>query len=232
MISVAIIGASGYVGRALCASFARCSHYAVTAVTRANYTEMQERPFDILINSAMPSGRFWAKNNPAQDFVETVRKTADLIYGWQFGKFVQVSTISARSQLDTVYGRHKAAAEKVCGFGENLIVRLGPMYSPDLSKGVLVDMLQGRKVFVDARSRYCFAPLEFVAGWIAAHLDRSGIVEVGARNAVALQEVADYLGAKPDFEGVVDHQEIENPGPDFPDARAVFDFLDHMKRPL
>jgi len=228
-MSVAVVGANGYVGAALCAALARKANYALTHITRASYAEMRERSFDVLVNAAMPSGRFWAKNNPSKDFEETVQKTAALIYDWRFGKFVQISTVSARCQLDTVYGRHKAAAEKICGFGDNLIVRLGPTYSESLKKGVLVDMLQGRKVFVNEKSRYCFAPLEFVASWISANLARSGIVEVGARNAISLREVADYLRAGVEFEGAVDHQEVQSPGEDYPDARDVFAFLDAMR---
>ena len=230
MISVAVVGANGYVGSALCTALVSNQDIAVTAVIRANYVQMQERSFDVLNNAAMPSGRFWAKNNPAKDFVETVSKTADLLYGWRFGKFVQISTVSARCQLDTVYGRHKAAAEALCGVGENLVFRLGPMYSKGLSKGVLVDMLAGRKVFVDEDSRYCFAPLEFVASWITANLRRSGIIEVGARNAIRLKEVADYLGGNVEFEGAVDNQEIQNPSDEYPDAREVFAFLDAARR--
>jgi nucleoside-diphosphate-sugar epimerase len=230
MISVAVVGANGYVGSTLCTSLARCPDYDLTSITRANYAEMQERAYDVLINAAMPSGRFWAKNHPEKDFVETVQKTADLVYGRKYGKFVQISTVSARCQLDTVYGRHKAAAEKICGFGDTLIVRLGPMYSKGLGKGVLVDMLHGGKVFIDGESRYGFAPLEFVATWIAANLRRSGLVEVGARDSIRLREVAAYLGGGIEFEGPVDHQEIERPEPGFPEVRGVFEFLDEMKK--
>ena len=232
MKSVAVVGAKGYVGSALCAALERDPDIVVTAVIRANYFEMREHSFDILINAAMPSKRLWAANNSAKDFVETVQKTADLVYGWRFTKFVQISSVSARCQLDTVYGRHKAAAEKICGFGDNLIVRLGPMYSRNLSKGVLVDLLLRRKVFVDAESRYCFAPLEFVASWIAGNLGRSGIIEVGARNTIRLRDVADYLGADVEFEGLMDHQEIPNPESDYPDARDVMIYLDPMREEL
>ena len=230
MLSVAVVGASGYVGSALCKALSLSPRYSLVGVTRENYAEMQGRSFDILINSAMPSARFWAKNSPDKDFIETVKKTADLLHNWQFKKFVQISTVSARCQLDTVYGRHKAAAEKLCDFGDNLIVRLGPMYSPELKKGVLVDILGGEKVFVDGESRYCFAPLDFVTGWVISHLDRAGIVEVGARDAISLQDVAKHLNSNVEFEGVVDHQEIESPEPDFPEARAVLDFLDGWER--
>ena len=230
MPSVAVVGVNGYVGKALCKAFSLSPRYSLVGVTRENYAEMQGRSFDILINSAMPSARFWAKNSPDKDFIETVKKTADLLHNWQFKKFVQISTVSARCQLDTVYGRHKAAAEKLCDFGDNLIVRLGPMYSPELKKGVLVDILGGEKVFVDGESRYCFAPLDFVTGWVISHLDRAGIVEVGARDAISLQDVAKHLNSNVEFEGVVDHQEIESPEPDFPEARAVLDFLDGWER--
>lgn len=229
MISVALLGANGYVGSALGTALVRDPGLAVAAVTRANYAQMRRRSYDILINAAMPSQRFWVKNHPTLDFVETVQKTADLIYDWRFKKFIQISTVSARCQLDTVYGRHKAAAEKICGYADNLIVRLGPMYSKELNKGVLIDLLKGRKVYIDAESKYCFAPLEFVATWIVDNLDRTGIVEVGARNTISLRAVARYLGVNPVFNGPVDHQEIMHPEENYPDAREVLCFLDEMK---
>src|SRR3989344_9324519 len=107
MTSVAVVGAHGYVGGALCAALVKDASHSVTEVTRENYAEMQKGEYDVLINCAMPGARFFAKNNPEQDFVETVQKTVDLVYGWKYKKFVQVSTVSARCQLDTVYGRHK-----------------------------------------------------------------------------------------------------------------------------
>jgi hypothetical protein len=173
----------------------------------------------------MPAGRFWAKNNPAADFKESVQKTADLFYGWQFKKFIQISSVSARCQLDTVYGRHKAAAENVCNDGKSLIVRLGPMFAETLSKGVLIDMLQKKPVFIAGESRYCFTSLGFVASWIATHTDRRGIVEVGARNALELREVARHLNAPVEFSGPIDHQEIPEPESDFPPAEDVYEFL-------
>ena len=230
MTSIAVVGASGYVGDALCKTLQKNTNFAVKTVTRENYEESKDQFFDILINTAMPSGRFWARNNPAKDFEETVIKTAGLVYKWKFGKFIQISTVSARCQLDTVYGRNKAAAEDICGYGNNLIVRLGPMYSKNLSKGVLIDMLHGKKVFIDGRSKYCFTPLEFVASWIASNLECSGIKEVGSRNAVPLQEIAKYLGVNIDFEGMIDHQEIQNPDYNYPDARNVFSFLDELRK--
>jgi nucleoside-diphosphate-sugar epimerase len=230
MQTVAIVGANGFVGRALCETLATLPQFKVEPITRASYAAFEGQEVDILINCSMPSARFRAKTDPQWDFRETVEKTAALLYRVKTRKFVQVSSISARSQLDTVYGRHKAAAEKLCGFGDNLIVRLGSLYGPGLVKGVLIDMAQRKKVFVDGRSRYCFAPLEFSARWIAENLHRSGTVEIGGKNAVSLESVSARMGLRIEFEGALDHQEIEGDEVGCPEASDVFSYVDVWKK--
>jgi len=226
---VAVIGARGYVGKAICDSLKNDSVHEVVEVTRTNYKKMKEQKYDIIINSSTPSKRFWAKQNPKKDFEETVRKTADLFYGWTFKKFIQISSVSSRCQLNTVYGRHKAAAENICYSPNNLIIRLGPIFDETLSKGVLIDMLQGNTVFVDGDSRYCFISLRFVAKWICSHLDRVGLVEVGAKTSIALNNIAKHLGKEIYFDGALDHQEIVNPEVSFPSADLVLEFLTEYK---
>lgn len=230
MLSIAVIGSKGYIGSALYKELLNFSKHSVVGVTKENYLTMQAQKFDIIINCAMPSGRFWAKNHPEEDFIETVKKTADLLYGWQFKKFIQISTVSARCQTDTVYGRHKAAAEKLCDFGENLIIRLGAVYGDNMKKGVLADMLEGNKVFVDKTSRYSFISLSFFTSWLASNLDRQGVVELGGKNAITLESVAKHIGAEIEFEGVVNHQDVENTEDDLPEAKDVLGFMDNLKK--
>ncbi len=230
MSSIAVIGSKGYVGGALYQELLRSAKYTVVGVTRENYADMKAQSFDIIINCAMPSARFWAKNHPEEDFIETVKKTADLLYGWKFKKFVQISTVSARCQLDTVYGRHKAAAEKLCDFGDNLTVRLGALYGEGMKKGVLVDMLEGKKVFVDKASRYSFISVAFCASWVASNLDRQGIVELGGKNAVALEDIAKHVQADIEFEGEINHQDIESAEENLPEAALVLDFIGNLKK--
>ena len=225
ILRVAVIGARGYVGKAISETFKNDTLTELVEVTRTNYEEKKKQQYDIIINSSMPSKRFWAQQNPIQDFEETVKKTANLFYDWNYTKFIQVSSVSSRCQLDTVYGRHKAAAEQICSSPNTLIIRLGPLFDDTLSKGVLVDMLQGDTVFVDGNSRYCFASLNFVSNWIFSHLDHVGLVEVGANDSIALNDIARHLKKEIHFEGVLDHQEIVNPGPDYPSAQLVLDFL-------
>jgi nucleoside-diphosphate-sugar epimerase len=222
--AIAVVGASGFFGRALAEALAASGH-AVTPVTRRSYEADRARAYDVVINTAMPSKRFWAKQHPDLDFAETVQKTAGLLYGWRFEKFIHVSSLSARCELDTVYGRHKAAAEALCNHADALIVRLTALYGPGMTKGALVDIRNNAPVYVDGESRYAFTPVSFAAQWIASHLDDHGLVEVGARNTLSLAEVAAHLGRVIQFSGPRELQEVANPSPTFPDAREALTFV-------
>lgn len=230
MAEIAVIGSGGLVGNALCQELKKHSGDSVSGVTRENYSEKQAEDFDIIINCAMPSGKFWANNNPEADFEQTVKKTADLVYKWKYKKFIQISTVSARCQLNTVYGRHKAAAEQLCNFGENLTVRLGVIYSKKNTKGPLADMLEGKTVFTGGASRQSFISLDFCARWLAGHLDYKGVVELGGKNAITLETVAKHLGKKISFEGEVSHLDVINADDGLPEAKDVLEFLDSLKK--
>ena len=225
MKSVAVIGANGYVGTALFDKLKKTQDLKVTSVTRKNYLYFQKRKFDIVINAAMPAKRLWARENPEKDFEETVKKTADIVFNWNYKKLIQISTISARSELETVYGRNKAAAEQLVKFNNNLIVRLTATYDDALQRGALIDILQERKVWVSKYSRYSFASLNFVTGWIANNLERKGIIEVGAKNSLSLQSIVDHLGVAVAFQGKLDHQIVRSPLPEFPDAKEILKYL-------
>jgi len=232
MITIAVFGANGFVGSSLCSSLISVSKYKVVPITRTSYSEHIGKSYDVVINSAHPAARFRAKNNPEEDFQETVQKTADIFYKCKFEKFVHISTVSARCQLDTVYGRHKLAAENICNDGKSLIVRLGSMFGNQLKKGVLIDMMKGRKVFVDGESRYNFSSVEYITDYISSNLHLKGIIEAGAFNTVRMIDIAKYLQAPIVFEGQIDVQETKNPDPNSPDAKEVFKFLDKMKNQI
>ena len=83
-LRVAVIGARGYVGKAISESLKINTLIELVEVTRKNYEEKKEQQYDIIINSSMPSKRFWAQQNPIQDFEETVKKTADLFFDWDY----------------------------------------------------------------------------------------------------------------------------------------------------
>lgn len=142
MLRVAVAGAAGFFGSALCQVLADRGE-TVTAVTRETYGRDRAGDYDVVVNAAMPSKRFWAQRHPERDFVETVQKTSDLLTGWTFKRFIQISSLSARCERDTVYGRHTAAAEVLCERPDCVTVRLTSLYGPGMTKGALVDIKNG-----------------------------------------------------------------------------------------
>jgi nucleoside-diphosphate-sugar epimerase len=223
---VAVVGADGFVGTALCAELERRADVQLVRVRRADYDAVRtSHTFDIVVNAAMPSRRFAARKNPAHDFEQTVATTSRILYDFSSAKIVQISSVSARSQLDTVYGRHKRAAEVLADNGRNLVVRLGPLYDPALSKGVIIDLLRGQPVYCSAQSRYAFTPLGWAARRIADSFDKLRILEIGARSSVRLGDLAAHLNSLSTFSGAVDDQIFADAPNDAPAAEAVKGFI-------
>lgn len=242
--TIAVIGANGYVGREVCNALYlnnvnpnKQDIFGVFEVTRDNY-ELRRREritnpptaYHVVINCAMPGKRLWANENPDKDYIETVKKTEDLLTTWSYNKFVQISTVSTRCEVNTIYGGHRLEAEKLCQTiaKDALIVRLTAMYSEDISRGSLFDILYGNDVYINENSRFSFTPLKFIGKWISNNLERSGIVEVGAKNTITLKEITDYLKVDVRFGDRIDVQEVMNPEQDFPDARDVLLFMEKM----
>jgi uncharacterized protein YbjT (DUF2867 family) len=94
-----------------------------------------------------------------------------------------------------------------------------------MQKGALADMLAGKVIYMSGESRYSFIALDFCCKWIVSHLDRKGVVELGGRNALTLQAVADSLDKQVSFEGPVSHFDIEATEAGLPEAKAVLNFL-------
>lgn len=228
---VAVVGSSGFFGSRFADFLASQEQFSVTAVTRANYAEAAKAEYDIVVNTAMPSRRFWAKQHPELDFIETVQKTSDLLYGWTFKRFIQISSVSARCERHTVYGRHKAAAEALCDRDDSLVIRLSNLYGRGMTKGALIDIKNGGPVYVDGESRYAFTDVHFAAGWVSAAIavyDLNGVIEVGSKNTLSLNAIAAHMNKDVQFSGPVEVQEIMNPHDEYPDARKVLGFVSEL----
>ena len=109
--------------------------------------------------------------------------------------------------------------------GKNLIIRLGPMYGKNLTKGVIIDLKNDQQVYVSEESLYCFAPVDWVGESISNNLHLTGILELGGNNAIKLSELATKVGSKSKFSGPVDDQIISKHIQNAPESRDVIDFI-------
>jgi dTDP-4-dehydrorhamnose reductase len=225
---IAVIGANGFVGKVMCAAVQQ-NDFSLVKVTRENYEiACTNQSVDYVVNCAMPSGRFWAKNNRMSDFKETVEKTSNILSDFPKSKIIQISSISARVQLDSIYGRHKLAAETLLDLDQHLVIRLGPLYHESMTKGALIDIINNRKVFLSGKTKYAFTPVDWVCDSIIKHIDQSGIIELGAKGYVVLEDLASSLNSASEFEGICDDQFFPDGPLDRPNAKEVIDFAKKM----
>jgi nucleoside-diphosphate-sugar epimerase len=229
MNKVAIIGANGFVGKALTKVFLKSGKYDIVKVISDNYESIkaQKIKFDLIIHSAMPSKRWWAANNPLEDFDATVRLTAEILYNWDFKKIALISSVSARLQTDHPYGRHKHLAEILVSnqSRENIVFRLGGLFGKGLDKGVIFDMIEGNEVFMTSDSAFNYIDTEVASELILKYIDKKGTLEIGAKNTISIGKIAQYFNLKVQFGNRREHQSTENPKSDFPDANEIIPYI-------
>jgi dTDP-4-dehydrorhamnose reductase len=224
---IGVIGSKGFVG----SSVYKYIKLKKISITRSNYLNLQKKKFDIVINCAMPSKRFWAKKNPKLDFKETVLKTKYFIENYNYKKFIHISSISARCEKNTIYGKNKKASEFLVKKIKNyLIIRLGPMFGKKLTKGVLVDIINDKTVYINKNSNYSFTSVDWVGKWVANNLYiKNKTIEIGSKNYIKLENLAKKINSKSNFIGRTDHQIIRSSINYNSDSFGVYDFLKKIK---
>ncbi|HDY88046.1 MAG TPA: NAD-dependent epimerase/dehydratase family protein [bacterium] len=222
--TVAVLGAAGFVGREI-AKVVLDSGYHLIPVDRRDNAEELIADADIVVHSANPAGRMRAEDNPEWDFGETVDKTIKFFALAKGKRFIQISTMSCRTQLYGNYGRNRRVCELLVASDSSLVIRLGPMYGGSKKKDMLHDILAGRKVYVSEDTSYAYTDVVWNAQKIVSLLGTSetGIREIGASNAVRLGDLRDYFASDSEFSGIVETQIPEN-CPDGPDANDVYEY--------
>ena len=229
---IGILGANGFVGESIYKEILK-TNKDTFKITRENHTNYQKQKFDILINSSMPSKRFWAKNNPNLDYEETVIKTNYFIKNYSYTKFIHISSVSARCQLNTVYGKNKKLSEDLClKIPNHLIIRLGPLFGKKLSKGVIIDMINNSKVYINEKSKYAFTNIDWFSDWLSKNLIQEGIMEVGPNNYLTLKDLSKELKSSSKFEGLIDDQIILTKHTFDTDAKNVIKFAKDLQNEI
>jgi nucleoside-diphosphate-sugar epimerase len=232
MKNVAVVGAAGFVGTQIARAVAASGLYNLIPVLRADPAEELLAKAEIVVYSANPARRFQAEKAPIRDFEETVEKTARFLALAVGKRFVLVSSLSCRTQLNTNYGRHRRACELMTMQNNALVIRLGPMYGGSRTDDTLHRILAGAEVFVAAQTRYAYVDVAWAGKKIVELLEGpSGIREIGACNAVSLAELRDYFSSTSTFSGIDDTQ-IPEGATDGPDAREVFRFAEEERNSL
>ena len=230
MTKIGIIGSEGFLGKTLC-KISKNYEYEIIEISKLDYENQKSKTFDILINTATPSKKFWASKNPYLDFQKTVKLTADIAYNWKYEKLIQISSISAGDDnLNHPYAINKKTAELITTYKNQLIVRLRTLYGEGLVKGALYDMLNSKQIYVDANSKFDFISTTFISNWIFKNLEKKGLVELGARDTMSLLEIAENLKLNINASGKIIKISSTRIEPDMPSARDVLGFAKNFNK--
>ena len=228
MHSVAVIGAKGFVGSKICQYIISSTKFKLIPVVRGDNILDAINQSDIVVHAANPSKRFYAENNPHEDFIETVEKTRLIKQYTNKKKLILISSISARTQLDTVYGRNRRDCELLVEGNNALIVRLGPMFGSGKSIGALNDLISNNDVYVSENTKYAYVNIDYNAEKIVSFIDDlsvNGYVELGSKKGISLKKLKKIIGSNSKFEGKDDTQIPVQPPSDAPNVMNVVDYI-------
>jgi nucleoside-diphosphate-sugar epimerase len=213
---VAVLGAKGFVGENICNAILKSNKYTLLPYTRESNINNLDLA-DVIIHSANPAKRIKAENNPEKDFEETVEKTYNFYNKCKNKRFILISSMSARTQLYTNYGRNRRAAELLIQTGNTLTIRLGPMFGGNRKEDMLHDILFDRDVYVSEDTQYSYVNVDWAGQKIIDYIDGpTGITEIGAFNSVRLGDIKTKFNSKSKFLGKIENQITSNfySGPD------------------
>lgn len=223
-MKIGIIGSTGFLGKNISRT-SKNFKFEIVDITKENFSHHRSQKFDILINTATPSAKFWALHNSYDDFQKTVSLTADIVYNWNYDKLIQISTISAENYEDHhPYAINKKAAEVLTHYKKHLIIRLGALYGDGLKKGALHDLLTSKQIHVDIKSEYNFISTDFISNWIFNNLERNGMVELGACDTISLLEIANALNINTQSSGRYEKIFSSRVESNMPSAKNVLQF--------
>lgn len=227
---IAIIGAQGLVGSELTKVVNTKANLICIEVVRGDNFAEKLQNVDYVIHAANSPKRYAAELNQQMDYEESVVKTAKLIEACKRmgARLLLISSISARTQLNTVYGRHRHACELIALQAGCIVARLGYMFSKQKIYGALGNIVNNEDVFLDPTSEYSYSDVCWNANKIVELMltEEQGIVELGANGSITLQSIVDLISSKSVFKS--DTVDIQIAKCDIKDRPQIQEFLDYL----
>jgi len=231
---ILVIGAKGFVGSEIVKQINLSLHIEVIKATRGDDLENKIKQSDYVIHAANSPSRYKAQLNPEHDFDESVEKT-NIIYSLckKHSKgLTLISSISARVQLDTVYGMNRKSCEYIVG-NKSIVIRLGYMYSNYKLYGALRSIYENEDVYLDENSSYSFSDVTWNAQKIIEITvsQDGGVYELGAKGDITLRQISNILESNSKFKGNTRDVQIANyVGKDNPAISNFMDYLEVIKK--
>lgn len=207
-----ILGANGLLGNDLVSHLS--STYKVIPITRENYKEYKGSKFDIFINANGNSRRYWANQNPQEDFFASTVTVAKSIFDFSSDVYIYISSPDVyenhaeplytqeeeiiEAQKLAPYGLHKYLGELIVKkYKEKfLILRSAMILGSKIKKGPLYDILNDNPIFVSLDTKLQVITTQAIYEIIEALLTNSIICEtfnIGGIGTVDFTKIHTYF---------------------------------------
>lgn len=145
--------------------------FSITQITKENYTELANTEFDVLINANGNSKRFWANQNPLEDFVSSTQSVYKSIFDFPCNLYIYISSPDVyENHTHPSYTNEEKAINysKLLPYGFNkylselivkkykeqfLILRPSMILGRNLKKGPFYDILNNIPLHISLESK-------------------------------------------------------------------------------
>jgi nucleoside-diphosphate-sugar epimerase len=178
-------------------------------ITKDNYNFYKNKKCSIFINSNGNSSKFLASQSPQNDFEKSVTVVFNSIFDFKYDKYVFISSADVYDNLDKTsesviinnprndYGKNKLISELIIRLycKKWLIFRPSTIISIKAKKGLLYDLLNSKKVFLNPNSSYSLIRSETVAKIILGTKKNNEIFNISGTGSVKINELKKKLNS-------------------------------------
>lgn len=193
------------------------SFYSITSITKDNYAQNIHTMFDVVINANGNSRRYFANQNPQDDFFASTVSVMNSIFDFPSKFYIYISSSDVyenhtsekytkeKALIDTVnlqsYGFHKHLAELIVRkYKEKfLILRCSMILGTNLKKGPIYDLIYNHPLYITLHSRLQFITTQAIAQIIETLLKNSVANEtlnIGGRGSFDFAKIRKLIDKK------------------------------------
>lgn len=212
---IAIIGGNGVLGSDLVRHLG--PFFSITSITRDNYDKFAGLRFDAVINANGNSRRYWANQNPKDDFFASTVSVYKSIFDFLCEKYIYISSPDVyenHASIDSTrenqeinpqnlqsYGFHKYLSELIVKKHKEkfIILRSSMVLGMNLKKGPIYDIMHDSPVFVTSQTRLQLITTSAISEIIKILLDKeviNQIINMGGIGTFEFSETDEYFHKK------------------------------------
>lgn len=195
-------------------------YFVVTPISKDNYLEHVNAKFDIIINANGNSSRFWANQNPQDDFINSTASVHKSIFDFTADLYIYISSPDVyvdhsvkkytgenekiNSAKLSPYGFHKYLSELIVKKYVNkfLILRSSMILGTNLKKGPFYDIINNNPIFVTLDTRLQLITTSAISDIIQTLIKRKVVnetINVGGIGTFVFKKIHEYFNKNIQF---------------------------------